>query len=110
MTSVNLLDCLENLRLMTEKETMKKQKYFKIKKEEEVKEEKMDMSGRNYLRNKQQYDFKMNMRKKNDTKKVREVVSNEEFLQRLDATNAVVDDTDTIIDNTNDKCEKIEKK
>lgn len=84
---MNLLDCLENLRKITETETTKKQKYFKIKKVDKIHEEKMGMSGRNYLRNKQQYEYKMNLRKKHTNRKIRKVVSNEEFLKHLDISN-----------------------
>lgn len=84
MHSMNLTICLENLRKMTEKETMRKKKYFKIKDNCEKKEEKINMVGRNYLRNKQQYDYKMNLRKKHTNQKVRKVVSKEEFSKHLD--------------------------
>ena len=52
---MNLNNCLENLKKIVEKESMKKNKYFNIKKIVEKKVEKLDMSGRAYLRNKQQY-------------------------------------------------------
>ena len=80
---MKLESCLENLKMVIEKETSKKQKYFKIKKVVEVKEEKLNMVGRNYLRNKQQYEYKMNLRKKHTTKKIRKVVSKADFDKAL---------------------------
>lgn len=81
---MSLVKCLENLRKLNEKETMKKQKYFKIKPDIKDKEEKISMVGRTYLRNKQQHDYRVNLRKKNTNKKIRKVISNEEFNEELE--------------------------